>query len=521
MSHVNAIAATGYSSDAPGHSLPANAYPGESTYTALNQSHVSEISLPANTALGELTSEHSMPLQSVSNMCSISGWHHDEKLISDQVTTSKHYVEPECYVISSDDKCWAIPADGDEELSTKTTSCYNAPSCSTLGLDDSLENIELCCDMVSSGKTEIGSCKPQSFFHSDLDPWTQTAEELQYHTSISSQNATDSSSTLLQCVVPKQQDWMIPKQREWRLPNVPSPSHLQTSDPVGRSTSYQISSDVNLQSTNGNILPTLNDNSNSLKIIPTVHTDSFNFNPLLQNMNQLGDLASANVTSTSSFTNTYLDQSGPDNNNLTATARTFSSSRSNNLIQNKVSVVDNRYASHFPVTLSSHSAISSHSHDFLIPRSSKVISSSIVRKPLSFPSMERAPLRALDLGLDQEKSLWLQSNDRTLSSSKVSTSNDPVTLTARSYVDTGVSGEIVRSKYFPTFTSAAPSVSNGGRLISNSRVSLGGVGTDKFANLKTFHLCEGGSLPVRQTQQGTSLGNNLAMAQNVKVMSSQ
>ncbi len=93
--------------------------------------------------------------------------------------------------------------------------------------------------------------------------------------------------------------------------------------------------------------------------------------------------------------------------------------------------------------------------DYLIPRSSRAIASSVVRKPLKHTLIERTPVKALDLGLDSERErrLRLESNDRNLVSSQMSqlaSKGDLLTQAVRNNaeLDDSFTGSDVRSKYF-------------------------------------------------------------------------
>lgn len=155
----------------------------------------------------------------------------------------------------------------------------------------------------------------------------------------------------------------------------------------------------------------------------------------------------------------------------------------------------------------------------LIPRSSKAIASQVVRKPRqTFPATEHKPVKALDLGLEseREKNVRLQSNDRIMASIPASSSSfvGGADWSGRNVKFGDSSGEIVRSKYFPTTSSAASSMNTTGsslRVISSSRVSLCGAETGKMADLKAFHQRQHeGALSSRQVPPGISQLNNTA-----------
>jgi hypothetical protein len=105
----------------------------------------------------------------------------------------------------------------------------------------------------------------------------------------------------------------------------------------------------------------------------------------------------------------------------------------------------------------------------LVPRSTKAIASSVVRKP-----RHAIPSKALDLGLEgeRERGVVLKSNDRILAPTR---STDSLQLEGSVWEskvrETVAEGEIVRSKYFPT--SAVAHRSGSSRVISSSRVSAG------------------------------------------------
>ena len=88
----------------------------------------------------------------------------------------------------------------------------------------------------------------------------------------------------------------------------------------------------------------------------------------------------------------------------------------------------------------------------LIPRSSKIIASSTVRKPSSFSTMDRKPVKALDLGLMDEANsriTRLQSSDRSLNCShEMSQPQNPRFTDNRTNTIMDRKGEVVKSKYF-------------------------------------------------------------------------
>lgn len=128
----------------------------------------------------------------------------------------------------------------------------------------------------------------------------------------------------------------------------------------------------------------------------------------------------------------------------------------------------------------------------LIPRSSKIIASSTVRKPFQVPAVERIPVKALDLGLMDERprEARLQSNDRNLVATELahdSSSKNSVLPVLCTRSNVGHGGEVVKSKYF--ISPAASSLgSSSGRIISSSKVC---VGPGVLSDLTTFHQREG------------------------------
>jgi len=106
----------------------------------------------------------------------------------------------------------------------------------------------------------------------------------------------------------------------------------------------------------------------------------------------------------------------------------------------------------------------------LVPRSSKVIASSTVRKPSNISLLQRKPVKALDLGLVEEKnnrSIRLQSNDRTIVPSNIA---EPQALKVSGHVHPngtmGQRGDIVKSKYF--ISPAASSLGQEGKKVNST-----------------------------------------------------
>lgn len=121
----------------------------------------------------------------------------------------------------------------------------------------------------------------------------------------------------------------------------------------------------------------------------------------------------------------------------------------------------------------------------LVPRSTKAIASSVVRKPRqTIPPVEQKPVKALDLGLEggRERNVKLRSNDRVLPTHSSLLEENIWMGRSREAGKTSNSvaeGEIVRSKYFPASAgSSIPSKSSSSRVISSSRVSIGGGATE-------------------------------------------
>ena len=122
----------------------------------------------------------------------------------------------------------------------------------------------------------------------------------------------------------------------------------------------------------------------------------------------------------------------------------------------------------------------------LIPCSSKVISSQVVRKPLPLPpyssgstittstATKHQPVKALDLGLDSERDrhVKLQSNDRILAGGGGWRGEGGFGVGNSG----GSGGEIVRSKYFPVEGSSSTASGRCGRMISSSVVGVAGFG---------------------------------------------
>ena len=88
----------------------------------------------------------------------------------------------------------------------------------------------------------------------------------------------------------------------------------------------------------------------------------------------------------------------------------------------------------------------------LVPRSSKVIASSTVRKPPNLSMLNRKPVKALDLGLVEERSNWstrLQSSDRTIVPSQIAESQGLIVSGNVNPKSTmGQRSDIIKSKYF-------------------------------------------------------------------------
>ena len=115
--------------------------------------------------------------------------------------------------------------------------------------------------------------------------------------------------------------------------------------------------------------------------------------------------------------------------------------------------------------------------NYLVPKSSRIIASSVVRKPLSIPATERIPVKALNLEAEGRKKLKLQSNDRLIFSQSprgISSGNARLphpfedNKTGFGFSDNST-GKVVRSQYFPVVSSTVSS----GRLISSSKVCAG------------------------------------------------
>lgn len=157
----------------------------------------------------------------------------------------------------------------------------------------------------------------------------------------------------------------------------------------------------------------------------------------------------------------------------------------------------------------------------LIPRSTKAIASLVVRKPRrAIPPSEQKPVKALDLGIEgeRERNVRLQSNDRVLAPTQLTHSS---LLDESVYLDTGktpevANGEIVRSKYFPAYSSSVPSTSN--RIISSSRVSSvrasgsswGGASNTNLAGMSSTVASGSGWGEALGSSWGGGFGTNLA-----------
>ena len=359
-----------------------------------------------------------------------------------------------------------------DTTNTRGFSLYNASSSSpVLGLNDSLEEME---STPSNGQSQ------HNMFSED--PWLAPA---------SSHEILGTNPTFFQAIQPRpEQEWKSWSERMQPLPALNDKSH-----------------DISIHN------PSTNTMQDSLPRNPLA-TANFSFNPSFasgQSEECLNDHSTASSRYTNlptsvsrswdiGFENPYssvvggipgLHQGDSDrgSSNMVGRNRMVPSRPSGSPSVNQLHVPQSKAANQCVVASRPGTSIFNVGH--LVPRSTKAISSSVVRKPRrTIPSTEQKPVKALDLGLEGEKerSVRLQSNDRVIAPTP-SASLGQLEETVRGMEVEGISNsvperrEIVRSKYFPSSAGCSiPPKSGSSRVISSSRVSTGAT---KFSDKAT------------------------------------
>lgn len=351
--------------------------------------------------------------------------------------------------------------------------CYSAPPSSpVLGLNDSLEDME--CDDVSYRDTH--SC---GAFSEDMELWLPPPADDSH---FSADDYVSSKSSFSQAAQSK-------PERNWRQ-SFQSLSHLVRSDPSGLTPAIEHNkSTTAYEPPQSN--PTMYESTasmarNPLENNPQTTVAGFAFNPTFPSGHNEDAPTSflKNSTSSSHIWGTGVASSISTSIGVPGLYQSINGAAGDHVsmaITGPQQIAPTASYSSDTIPSSSTSMISS-SH--LIPRSTKAISSLVVRKPRL--ATEHKPVKALDLGIEseRERNVRLRSNDRILASAQSTNSSllqGSVWMRRDSKggedFDKGANGEIVRSKYFPASSSSIPSTNGGIKAMSSSKAGVGAAGS--------------------------------------------
>ena len=380
------------------------------------------------------------------------------------------------------------------------------------GLDDSLEEFESKNLILNSNEQpETEHNTDQSLFHANLDPWINSAQNF-----LTISNDPDTTVKFSQSKQSKPEEdtidtFTIPPMPRTVVPNVGTIMQSSRFQPTHLTYKHEqpflmSSFPNNVPATNADlsyfshhVSVTDNDSCNSDNTTVPQHSWNLNLDAVTDHkdtwygtsflrhqhdMNvrktkesQFAPLLHQSSTSTSTLTDPLFGRNYPlTSSSVSSTSDPLFGRNYPSTSTSVSSTSDTLFPrSYLPTTSSSSDTL--FGRNYLVPKSSRIIASSVVRKPLSIPATQRIPVKALNLGAEGRKKLKLQSNDRLIfSQSPRGISSDNARLPhplednkAGFGLSDNSTGKVVRSQYFPVVSSTVSS----GRLISSSKVCAG------------------------------------------------